>query len=131
MLQQRLDNVAQQLTIGYSNGDNADAVTGKVTLPYRAGSANRYEVTWESSSDQVKISGYGWSDYAGAVTRTASDRQVTLTATVKLLSNAAALALALRAPMPSTSRSRATRTRLPPKRPLCKRRLMPASRTIT
>lgn len=88
MLQQRLDNVAQQLTIGYSNGDNADAVTGKVTLPYRAGSANKYEVTWESSSDQVKISGYGWSDYAGAVTRTASDRQVTLTATVKLLSNA-------------------------------------------
>lgn len=88
MLQQRLDNVAQQLTIGYSNGDNADAVTGKVTLPYRAGSANKYEVMWESSSDQVKISGYGWSDYAGAVTRTASDRQVTLTATVKLLSNA-------------------------------------------
>lgn len=88
MLQQRLGNVAQQLTIGYSNGDNADAVTGKVTLPYRAGSANKYEVTWESSSDQVKISGYGWSDYTGAVTRTASDRQVTLTATVKLLSNA-------------------------------------------
>lgn len=88
MFQQRLDNVAQQLTIGYSNGDNADAVTGKVTLPYRAGSANKYEVTWESSSDQVKISGYGWSDYAGAVTRTASDRQVTLTAAVKLLSNA-------------------------------------------
>lgn len=88
MLQQRLDNVAQQLTIGYSNGDNADAVTGKVTLPYRAGSANKYEVTWESSSDQVKISGYGWSDYSGAVTRTASDRQVTLTATVKLLNNA-------------------------------------------
>lgn len=88
MLQQRLDNVAQQLTIGYSNGDNADAVTGKVTLLYRAGSANKYEVAWESSSDQVKISGYGWSDYAGAVTRTASDRQVTLTAAVKLLSNA-------------------------------------------
>lgn len=88
MLQQRLDNVAQQLTIGYSDGDNADAVTGKVTLPYRAGSANKYEVAWESSSDQVKISGYGWSDYAGAVTRTASDRQVTLTAAVKLLSNA-------------------------------------------
>ena len=87
-LQQRLDNVAQQLAIGYSGGDNADAVTGKVTLPYRAGSANKYEVTWESSSDQVKISGYGWSDYAGAVTRTASDRQITLTATVKLLSNA-------------------------------------------
>lgn len=87
-LQQRLDNVAEQLVIGYSNGDNANAVTGKVTLPYCAGSANKYEVAWESSSDQVKISGYGWSDYAGAVTRTASDRQVTLTATVKLLPNA-------------------------------------------
>lgn len=87
-LQQRLDNVAEQLAIGYSGGDNADAVTGKVTLPYRAGSANKYEVEWESSSDQMKISGYGWSDYTGAVTRTASDRQVTLTATVKLLSNA-------------------------------------------
>ena len=87
-LQQRLDNVAEQLAIGYSNGDNADAVTGKVTLPYCAGSANKYEVAWESSSDQVKISGCSWSDYTGAVTRTASDRQVTLTATVKLLKNA-------------------------------------------
>lgn len=87
-LQQRLDDVAEQLAIGYSSGDNADAVTGNVTLPYRAGSANKYEVAWESSSDQVKISGYGWSDYAGAVTRTASDRQVTLTATVNLLPNA-------------------------------------------
>ena len=87
-LQQRLDNVAEQLAIGYSSGDSADAVTGNVTLPYRAGSASKYEVTWESSSDQVKISGYGWSDYAGAVTRTAADRQVTLTATVNLLPNA-------------------------------------------
>lgn len=88
MLQQRLDNVAADLAISYTQGDSADSVTGNVSLPYRAGSAKKFEVTWESSSDQVKVSGYGWSDYTGTVTRAGSDRDVTLTATVKLLDNA-------------------------------------------
>lgn len=88
MLQQRLDNVAADLAIGYASGDTAESVMGDLTLPYRAGSANKYEVTWESSSDQVKVGRDGWEDYTGKVTRAGSDRDVTLTATVKLLANA-------------------------------------------
>lgn len=88
MLQQRLDNVASELAITYAAGDSADSVTGNVTLPYKAGSNKKFDVTWSSSSDQVKVSGSGWGDYTGKVTRTGSDRDVTLTATVKLLPNA-------------------------------------------
>ena len=87
MLQQRLSNVAKQLSIQYAAGDTAEAVTGNVTLPYKAGSNNKYDVTWKSSSDQIKVSGYGWDNYTGKVTRTGSDRTVGLTATVKLMSN--------------------------------------------
>lgn len=87
MLEQLLDNAAQDLAIGFASGDTADAVTGNLSLPYRAGSNNKFEVTWESNSNQVDISGYGWSNYSGKVVRTASDRAVTLTATVKLMPN--------------------------------------------
>lgn len=87
MLEQLLDNAAQDLAIGFASGDTADAVTGNLSLPYRAGSNSKFEVTWESNSNQVNISGYGWSNYSGKVTRTASDRDVTLAATVKLMSN--------------------------------------------
>lgn len=87
MLEQLLDNAAQDLAITYASGDTADSVTGNLSLPYRAGFNNKFEVTWESNSDQVKVSGYGWSNYSGKVTRTASDRDATLTATVKLMSN--------------------------------------------
>lgn len=87
MLEQLLDNAAQDLAIGFASGDTADAVTGNLLLPYRAGSNNKFEVTWESNSNQVDISGYGWSNYSGKVVRTASDRAVTLTATVKLMPN--------------------------------------------
>lgn len=87
MLEQLLDNAAQDLAIGFASGDTADAVTGNLSLPYRAGSNNKFEVTWESNSSQVDISGYGWSNYSGKVVRTASDRAVTLTATVKLMPN--------------------------------------------
>lgn len=87
MLEQLLDNAAQDLAIGFASGDTADAVTGNLSLPYRAGSNSKFEVTWESNSNQVNISGYGWSNYSGKVVRTASDRDVTLTATVKLMPN--------------------------------------------
>ena len=87
MLEQLLDNAAQDLAIGFASGDTADAVTGNLSLPYRAGSNNKFEVTWESNSNQVDISGYGWSNYSGKVVRTASDRAVMLTATVKLMPN--------------------------------------------
>lgn len=86
-LQSLLDDAAKSLSIGYSAGDSADSVTKAVTLPYRAGSANKFAVTWESSdASAVSVDGYGWSDYTGEVTRFSADRAVTLTATVKLVS---------------------------------------------
>ncbi len=91
-LQALLDDAAKGLSIGYASGDSAESVTGDVTLPYRAGSAKKFAVTWESSdASAVSVSGYGWSDYAGKVTRFSADRDVTLTATVKLVSGDSAL----------------------------------------
>ncbi len=87
MLEQLLDNAAQDLAIGFASDDTADSVTGNLSLPYQAGSNSKFEVTWESDSNQVDISGYGWNNYSGKVVRTASDRAVTLTATVKLMPN--------------------------------------------
>ncbi len=87
MLQQRLDNVASQIAIQYADGDTADSVTGNLTLPYKAGANNKFDVTWESSSDQIKIDGYSWENKTGKVTRSGTDRTVTLTATVKLMNN--------------------------------------------
>ncbi len=86
-LQKLLDDTAKNLAITYSTGDSAESVTQNVTLPYRAGSANKFGVTWDSSdADHVFVSGYGYGNYTGKVTRASSDRNVTLTATVKLVS---------------------------------------------
>ena len=86
-LQSLLDDAAKSLSVGYSAGDSAESVTGKLTLPYRTGSAKKIAVSWESSdASAISVSGYGWSDYTGTVTRFATDRAVTLTATVKLVS---------------------------------------------
>ncbi|MDO4443022.1 MAG: DUF4430 domain-containing protein [Slackia sp.] len=82
-----LENVAEHVEIGFSSGDTADAVTGDVTLPYRAGVKSKYEVQWTSDSDCVKVSGSGWDDYRGSVTRAAADVSVNLTARVSLVSN--------------------------------------------
>ena len=87
MIQQKLDSIAASLEIAYAAGDSAESVTGNVTLPHKPSSSTKYEVTWESSSDQVKIDGYSWEDKTGKVTRTGADRDVTLTATVKLMGN--------------------------------------------
>lgn len=82
-VQQMLDDAAEQVAIGYAAGDSAGSVTSNLTLPYHAGSKNKFEVSWKSSDrDVILPSGNGWSDYTGKVTRTSSDRAVTLTATV-------------------------------------------------
>ena len=86
-VQELLDNAAEQIAIGYATGDSADSVTSNLTLPYRAGSKSKFEVSWKSSDgDAIWPSGYGWSDYTGKVTRLSSDRDVTLTATVSFVS---------------------------------------------
>ena len=86
-VQQMLDDVAEQVAIGYAAGDSAESVTSNLTLPYRAGSKSKFEVSWKSSDgDVIWPSGYGWDDYTGKVTRVSSDRAVTLTATVSFVS---------------------------------------------
>lgn len=86
-VQQMLDDAAEQVAIGYAAGDSAESVTSNLTLPYRAGSNNKFEVSWKSSDgDVIWPFGYGWDDYTGKVTRVSSDRTVTLTATVSFVS---------------------------------------------
>lgn len=86
-VQQMLDDAAEQVAIGYAASDSAESVTSNLTLPYRAGSKSKFEVSWKSSDgDVIWPSGYGWDDYTGKVTRVSSDRAVTLTATVSFVS---------------------------------------------
>lgn len=86
-VQDLLDKAAEQIAVGYAEGDSAESVTSNLTLPYRAGSKNKFEVSWKSSDgDVIWPSGYGWSDYTGKVTRASSNRDVTLTATVSFVS---------------------------------------------
>ena len=86
-VQQMLDDAAKQIAIVYAAGDSAESVTSNLTLPYRAGSKSKFEISWKSSDgDVIWPSGYGWSDYTGKVTRASSDRDVTLTATVSFVS---------------------------------------------
>ena len=85
-VQQMLDDAAEQVAIGYAAGDSAESVTSNLTLPYRAGSKNKFEVSWKSSDgDVIWPSGYGWDDYTGKVTRVSSNRTVTLTATASFV----------------------------------------------
>lgn len=85
-VQQMLDDAAEQVAIGYAEGDSAESVTSNLTLPYRAGSKSKFEVSWKSSDgDVIWPSGYGWDDYTGKVTRVSSNRTVTLTATVSFV----------------------------------------------
>ena len=86
-VQELLDNAAEQIAVGYAAGDSAESVTSNLTLPYRAGTKSKFEVSWKSSDgDAIWPSGYGWSDYTGKVTRASSDREATLTATVSFVS---------------------------------------------
>lgn len=86
-VQQMLDDAAEQVAIGYAAGESAESVASNLTLPYRAGSKSKFEVSWKSSDDVViRPSGSGWSDYTGKVMRASSDRAITLTATVSFVS---------------------------------------------
>ena len=87
-LETLLLQATSQLEIGYVTGDAVDAVTGDLSLPYRTGSSNKFAVTWTSDSENISVNGSGWGDYEGLVTRAATDRDVTLTATVALASGA-------------------------------------------
>lgn len=87
-----LNKKAEDLTVSFAAGDSETSVTKSLTLPYKLknteGSALSWsEVKWESNSDAVKISGFGWSDYSGTVTRASSDREITLTASVGVVSS--------------------------------------------
>ena len=85
-----LEEKAEQLSVGFADGDDASGVTGTLTLPYKAGengSASWTNVEWTSDDSAVTVSGYGWDDYAGKVTRGSSDKAVTLTAKVSGLEN--------------------------------------------
>lgn len=87
-LQDLLDNAAEQLSIGYATGDTAESVTQNLTLPYRAGANKKFSVEWTSSdTDALSVSSNGWDDYTGKVARKSSNREVTLTAKVSVLSN--------------------------------------------
>lgn len=87
-LQDLLDEAAEQLDIGYAAGDSAKSVTQNLTLPYRAGANKKFSVEWASSDkDALSVSASSWSDYTGKVARKSSDREVTLTAKVSVLSN--------------------------------------------
>lgn len=86
-LQDLLDGAAESLQIGYAAGESADGVTQNVTLPYKAGSAKKFSVEWTSSdTERLFVSGYSWEDKTGKVSRTSSDRDVTLTAKVTVTS---------------------------------------------
>lgn len=86
-LQDLLDSAAESLQIGYATGESAGGVTQNVTLPHMAGSAKKFSVEWTSSdSGRLSISGYGWEDKTGKVSRASSDRDVTLTAKVTVTS---------------------------------------------
>ena len=86
-LQDLLDSAAESLQISYATGESADGVTQNVTLPYKAGSANKFSVEWTSSdTERLFVSGYSWEDKTGKVSRASSDRDVTLTAKVTVTS---------------------------------------------
>lgn len=83
LLQQRADEIA----LGYTDGDTAESVTGNLTLPYKAGTdggASWTSVSWSvpEGTTALAVSGSGWGDYTGTVTRGITDAQVKLTATV-------------------------------------------------
>ncbi|MGN0287726.1 MAG: immunoglobulin-like domain-containing protein, partial [Atopobiaceae bacterium] len=85
LLQQKAD----QLSIGYADGDSADSLTQDATLPYKAGNPTSTwtSVSWTSDSDAVTVDGYGWDDYTAKPTRGSTDQDVTLTAKVSGLGN--------------------------------------------
>lgn len=78
-----LSGEAAKVSPAYADGESADAVTDDFTLPYKAPGAAWSTVTWTSSNeDVISVEGYGFSDYTANVSRPSTDTEVTLTATV-------------------------------------------------
>lgn len=83
-----LDEESSSLDVEFVSGDTADAVTGDLALPTKltdsTGSNKTWSsVTWDTSdASSIQIDGSSYAGYTGKVTRTASDRVVTLTATI-------------------------------------------------
>ena len=83
-----LDEESSSLDVGFASGDTADAVTGDMTLPTKLTDSAGLNKTWSSVSwdtsdaSSIQIDGSSYAGYTGKVTRTASDRVVTLTATI-------------------------------------------------
>lgn len=75
MDEQKYAAAAASLVIGYRLGDNAGHVTGDLSLPTSLEGESGLTVSWASSNSSVVASD-------GAVTRPASDTDVTLTATL-------------------------------------------------
>lgn len=87
-VEQMLQENAAQLAPTFAAGDTAESVTGDLVLPYKLTGRNWSTVTWTSSDpNAISVEGYGNEDYAGVVTRAASDTEVTLTATVGVVSS--------------------------------------------
>lgn len=87
-VEQMLQEDAAQLVPIFAEGDTAESVTGDLVLPYKLPGKSWSTVTWTSSDpNAVSVEGYGYEDYAGVVTRAASDTAVTLNATVGVVSS--------------------------------------------
>lgn len=82
-------DAAAALAIGYTAGDAAESVTQDVTLPLKLADKSWSTVSWTSSDeDVVKVTGNSWDKtMTGAVTRPAEDTEVTLTATVGVVTS--------------------------------------------
>lgn len=80
-----LEEQAQKITLTFSEGESAEAVTSSFSLPTKVPGASWASVSWSSNSDALKITGYSWDDELTAIpTRQATDQTVTLTATISL-----------------------------------------------
>lgn len=90
-LEEYLTREANKMAITFASGENAQNVTQNLTLPWKAGAAGNTaswtNVEWSSNDEAVAIQKSAWGDVTGKVSRKASDRTVTLTATVSGLSN--------------------------------------------
>lgn len=78
LLEQKAADVAPE----FAEGEAAEGVTQDFTLPADVPGSSYYNVDWSSSDEDIlSIEGY-WGDRTASVTRTATDRTVTLTASI-------------------------------------------------
>ena len=55
-----LEEQAQKITLTFSEGESAEAVTSSFSLPTKVPGASWASVSWSSNSDALKITGYSW-----------------------------------------------------------------------